>query len=556
MAIIHDGKEIQLDYDILLDKWKSKTVTCEVAAQKPTMCIFNNTRKALEMLNKHIVNNSTIALHTDVDVDGIGTTYILKKALDHIGSVKNMLIINKDKIHGIQEKHVEYFKKRPIDLIIITDSSCNEINIIKEFTCDVLVIDHHELLHNNLNGKCNDGIHDYVIVNNTIDNEDFESDINWLKSKNISAFDNISKYKGTNAMSCGLVVYELLRVYCEVFSNIKIIENLMLYQWAAITLITDVIDTLNERNQWYLDKTFFNMNTETSLKIMMNKINNFKGSLDKSFISYSFAPMINKAIRAGESAKALDIVINHPYDINDLSIYSDIQKEAIDKAVNITEIDEQTGLKTVSKRIFNTKNIIMDIGTLGIHPNYTGVIAGRLSGDNNKNAAIYITDSDGICKGSFRGRYKNVNYRGFFEQYSDDIYAQGHPGAFGFKCKKEQLDTIMNNIEEIEPTDGIKPYITVGDIGIEDYGEYHVTSIDEFKRLGYILKMATGNAKVTSTDEIMLRVKTNTIVLKDTRGKLFLYDVLGMECKAFTPLNSSIMDIYPEFTNEISMYIR
>ena len=44
--------------------------------------------------------------------------------------------------------------------------------------------------------------------------------------------------------------------------------------------------------------------------------------------------------------------------------------------------------------------------------------------------------------------------------------------------------------------------------------------------------------------------------LKDNKGKLYIYDVLGMECKAFSILKGEYFDIYAEYTNEINMYIR
>ena len=80
--------------------------------------------------------------------------------------------------------------------------------------------------------------------------------------KNSTAFNNLEKYIGDSDMSCGLVVYEMLRLYCECFNNPKLLENLMLFQWVGVTLLTDVVNTLNRRNQWYLDKTVFGMNME------------------------------------------------------------------------------------------------------------------------------------------------------------------------------------------------------------------------------------------------------------------------------------------------------
>lgn len=556
MAIIHNGIEVPNDVNILLDRWKFTSVIGDVKPNKPDFMVFNNTAYALDLLHKHIISGSKMCLHTDVDVDGIGTTYILKRTLENLGNNKYVLLINKDKIHGIQSKHVEYFKKNPIDLMIITDSSSNEIELIKQFECDVLVIDHHEILHEDLVGYCNDGIHRYVIVNNTIDNKNQEQDNLWLRSKNISAFEKLNDYKGDSDMSCGLVVYELLRLYCECFANPKLLENLMLFQWVGITLLTDVVNTLNERNQWFLENTVFSMDMESSLKAMMHKLTSFKASLDKTYIQYTFAPAINKAIRAGESQHALDIVINKPFNISELKGYGDIQKQAVDRAVCVEFVDPVTGLRTLNARVFNTPTIMLDISKLGISPNYSGVIASRLSGDNNKNAAVFIINENGLCKGSFRGKYKNVDYRKYFDDYADNIYAQGHPGAFGFELTKEQLEYLMNNINSIEPVGQERPWLTLGNMNTDEYGEYHITSLDDFKKLGYIWKIAVGNSKVTSKDEIVIRVKASDVVLKSTKGKIFIYDVFGLECKSFKPLNGKYFDIYMEYTNEINMYIR
>jgi len=557
MSIIHNGQVIPDSTDILLEKWKLKSVTGEKKPEKPGFCAFNNIVYGLDLLRKHIINNSKIALHTDVDVDGIGTTYIMKKTLEHLGSNQHILVINKDKDHGIQQKHALYFNKNKIDLIIITDSSSNEIETIKMFNCDVLCIDHHELTHNDLLGYCNDGKHRYVIINNTIDNKNFGFDKGWLKQKNVSAFNNIEEYKGTQDMSCGLVVYELLRIYCECFDNPKLLENLMLYEWVGVTLITDVINTLNDRNQWYLNQTVFNNDTEHTLKVMLNIINKYKATLDKSYIQYTFAPLINKAIRADKGSHALNIIINEPNNILELNKYKKLQEDAIDKACYYS-VTRNINNEVVSKnpKVFTGENIQLNIGELNINKNYSGVIASKLSGDNNKNAAVFIINDKGLCKGSFRGKYKEVDYRKYFDNYSDDIYAQGHPGAFGFELTKEQLDYLMSNIKSIEPTEDPKPWLTLGNMKPEEYGVYHIIDFNKFKQQGYLWKIATGNSKVTSKDEIVVRVKACDVVLKSTKGKILIYDVFGMECKAFKPLAGEYFDIYMEYTNEINIFIK
>ena len=556
MCIISNGAVIPETEDVLLKKWKVNSVTGMQSVEKPEYCVFNNTQHALEILKHHIERNSNIVFHADVDVDGIGTTYIFKKTLEYLGSNRHLLVINKDKVHGIQQKHVDYFRDKPVDLVIITDSSSNEIEIIKQFNCDVICIDHHELLHNDLCGTCNDGVHKYVIVNNTISNYEFNENKLWLTKIKPDTFENIKEYVGTQDMSCGLVVYELLRLYCRCFGDENLLENLMLYQWVGVTLFTDVINTLNDRNQWYINKTVFNNDIEKSLGTMMHKITRYKATLDKSYINYSFAPLINKAIRAGKSSEALDIVINHPEDICNLNAYRQMQQDAVDKACYVKVVNPVTKVETKNPLTFTSPVIELNIGNLGINKNYSGVIASRLSGDNSKNAAVYIINEKGLCKGSFRGLHPTVDYRKYFADYSDDVYAQGHPSAFGFELKKEQLDDIMGHIKEIEPQQEDRPFFSIGNIRSDKMGIYHITDFDKFKKLGYIWKMATGNSKVTSTDEVTIRVSASDVSLESTSGKLFIYKVLGMECRAFKALAGEYFDIYIEYTNEITMYIK
>lgn len=571
MPIIHNGEIVNDTTDILFNKWGSKSVSGDIKADKPGICIFNNTAYAIDLLHEHVTKNNRIVFHTDVDVDGVGTTYIIKKTLEKLGSTNHILLINKEKIHGIQQKHVDYFNtKKCVDLMIITDSSSNEVDIIKQFNCDVLCIDHHDLSNKNLIGMCNDGVHRYVIVNNTIDNYNQKLDIDYLTKFNKEAFENIEEYKGTSAMSCGLVVYELMRIYCLCFYDEKLLENMMLYQWVGITLFTDVIDTINDRNQWYIDRTVFNNDAEASIKLIISSIENYKlaksgrtsspwikTTLDKSYIQYSIAPLINKAIRAGAGGDVVNCVINNPLGIAELHKYDQIQDEMVEKALKVKVTDPETGVTQLLDRTFNTDYVMLNSGKINTLPNYNGVIASRIAGDFKKNTVVYEILPNGICKGSFRGRYKNVKYRSYFADYSSDIYAQGHEPAFGFEATQEQLTDIMSTINNIEPEDVNKPYITAGDMPEDKRGVYHITNMDEFKRLGYVWRLATGNSKVISTDEIYIRVKSNSISLKKNyNNKLYVYDVLGIECKAFEPMIGDYFDVYLELSKEVNAFIR
>lgn len=529
--------------DSLFKKWGDnyKIITGDEKVNRPDLLPFKNTDKALKMLHKHINNNSKIAIHCDVDMDGIGTGYILKRFMQSLKSTNHLFIINKEKIHGIQKKHVEYFNNTNVmDLIIILDSSCNEIDYVKKLNCDVLVVDHHEILHNDSYGVRENGT-EYVIVTNMLYNSEIDEINEYITNINPNAIEFNEEYSVENRMSCGLVLYELLRIYQTTFNTGDILGNLMLYQWVGLTLFTDAVILNTKRNQWYIENTVHSMELESTLGIITNAMNSYKLKLDKSFISYSLAPAFNRAIRAGASGEALDIVLNKPNKILELNKY----REAQDKAVSLG-----------TSKIDLTKDyIIKDTSNLEIHENYNGVIAGRLCGEHDKNTVVFKV-INGIAMGSFRGRHSTVDYRAKFHSMYDNVYAEGHGPAFGFKVDINLLENIMDSLKEIEPLNETREYLTVGNVSEDKKGIHHIDNIDDFKRAGNVWRMAIGNSKVASNEEITLVTPLNQAVLDSTIGKMFKYNVLGMECKAFEPLSTDMVRIYAEYSKEIDFYVR
>lgn len=525
-------------------KWKNNIVTGEVKARKPGLFNFINCAKAIELLHEHLAKNANIAVHCDVDVDGIGSGYIVKQFLSTQTFNNQTYIINKDKIHGIQQKHVDFFKGKPLDLLIIVDSSSNELDIIKQFECDVIVVDHHEVDHDSLYGYTNDNKHRYIMVNNTIGNSD-TNEIKCLINKNSQdTSENIDEYIADDRMSCGLVVYELLRLYCYTYGIGHIMENKMLYQWVGVTLFTDAIQLNNERNQWYIENTIHNSgDMEHHLKILMNKLNTYKVALDKSFISYTLAPCINGAIRAGESGQALDIVLYRPMLVTNLGVYKEKQAKAVSDGINdVKQYDTY-----ITKDISNTE----------IHKNYNGVIASRLCGDFNKNCVVYRV-IDGYADGSFRGRISGTDYLSIFKNHSETSWAQGHKSAFGFKCLIEELDSIMKSLTQAEVQTSSQLLLTAGKINEVSPGIYAIDDIEEFKRQGGIWKLGIGNSKVSSDEQILLTVGIEDVQLLSHGEKLSTYNILGLNCKAFKPVNfsSKTVNVYVEYSRQIDCYIK
>ena len=197
--------------------------------------------------------------------------------------------------------------------------------------------------------------------------------------------------------------------------------------------------------------------------------------------------------------------------------------------------------------------IMKDITSYGISRNYCGVIAAHLSGKYDKNVVVYIMSGD-RAEGSFRGRTQS-DYRKYFEEYSPDIYAQGHPPAFGFKATIEQLKEIGKGLESVEEQTDTREYFSVGNMPEKERGVKHLENINELRKDGLLFRIAIGNAKVSTNEKIYIKTSIVNLKLIKITGKLYYYDVLGLECKAFSEMRSSFVRIYAEFGNEVEYYV-
>lgn len=489
-------------------------------ADKPERINFKNVGLALDMLSKHINSHDKISIHADVDMDGIGSAYIVQEFLNELGCVGRIRsCINKEKEHGLSNKHISYVNERAkCDLFIIVDSSSNDINIIKELNCDVLVIDHHAVGHKEYIGKTRGG--SYVIINNMINNLE-------------------ENYKADSDMSGALVVYELFRHYEHKYCDSSILEGRMLYQWVGVTLISDAIKTGNNRNQWYMHKTVNNMDVEPSLSRMIHKLTKFEAFLTKSFIGFTLAPLFNKAIRAGASQHALSIALGFPDRVVELREYEKIQQDIVDRALNNVE--------ETSKLCFR------NLGVDGIHKNYSGLIATKVLEEYKKSTIAY-ENKGSFIGGSFRGLYSNINYQNELEKLG--IFAQGHEGAFGIKIPLERIKEVSDKIADLEKDNHYRPYLTMCGIR-EDYkGVHHIDDFDAFRKDGWLWKIGMANSTLSGTEQILITTSKDNVTLERVEDKFKVYKFFTLECMAFEDINTPFVNVYLEYGKELRAFLR
>lgn len=467
--------------------------------EEPSIVAFHNSDIAMNILHHAITHNSYILVHCDVDMDGISSGYVIGKYLRSIcGRDSIKFAINGGKEHGISQRQVDYFNKSGARLIIIVDSASNDIEYIKKINCDVIVLDHHviEVHKEELVGETIGGM--YCVVNNTMPYEELET-----------------QKAGTNLSGCG-VVWEFIRQVNSVHSFNRDLRTLGAEQWVGVSIFCDSINTLNYRNQYYINRMMYNEKTEDNLLAIMKSLN--ISSIDKGRISYSIANVLNATVRAGRSIEALNCVLNKPQEFGNLLEYKKVQDEYLSTDF---ECD-----------IFDTF-VTLNLETIEIPREYSGVIAAKLVSRHNKNAFVYYRDERSI-KGSFRGLGDLIDYRNACNSYGGSIRASGHKTAFGLSGDSiEEIIGALNKAgEEQEIGESNVVYASVNGNAYKG-----IIEIGMLQRSEEIFRIASANGKLVSNDEIKI-VYCGKPLLRETRGKAFIYDINGIECVGFEEIDN------------------
>lgn len=503
----------------------------DIGVREPELLNFKYQNEVIDLLYSHIKKRSKVCLLADVDLDGLGSADVVYEFLSSLGlSGCIKPIINKDRVHGISEKHIDYInnKLKP-DLFIIVDSSSSDLDIIKQFNCDVVVFDHHQIDYDRVGlenkgsdilnkGSTSNGL--YYIVSNIL--SDLSPD-----------------------MSGCQVCYEFFRIM-ECALNIKpsILKAKLLYQIVGVTLFSDAIRLANLRNQWYIQNTLCNYSMNTTLKVLMNKLHKYTRVLTKTFIQFKLVPMFNKAIRAGYSSLALDIFLNAPDRIDDLINLGidNIQKEVLNRNAENCSL---YGNLTVS-----------NLGLTDTSTNYSGLIAQRLVDTFRKSSIAFRLRGD-VYKGSFRGLY-NIDYNKSLCEAG--IKCAGHHSAFGIEFTKDDFPVIQSVVNKVESSlgeDYKQAFISVdceGGVIRLSSGEFN-----DFKVGGGFWDISKINKNLSSNEQLLIKVHRSLLELDDSEkksDKFKAYRFFGVRSVSFDDTLTEYVSLYCEYTDGINVFIR
>jgi len=441
---------------------------------------FINEEQALESFRKAIIDNKVFGVLYDVDVDGLVAGKMVDEYLRSLG-VRYFVYMSDNKVHGMNDKVVEWVYKNNIEYLIVVDAGSKDIKYYNELqNVKVLVLDHHEILVEEL--ICNDKI---IIVNSCYEGSE---------NKNLS---------GSG------VVYRFLKKL-----NYLNIENRNYESWVGLTVLSDSCSILDKENRYYVKYLYDNYYKEELFKNFTNY-----GSLESMF-NFSVIPLLNSCIRMGETQLAIDLVtITNKRKLKELVEQArQVQKNQnnlLQEALNDIKVIEGNSL--VVGRIED------------IYSNITGLLATKLRGKYKKPSMVLLKDDNNNYTGSFRGD-KFFNKK-VLEEIAG-VSVQGHEQASGVfiesKYYVEALKELLNKIIDRYNTDDYDYVVKSDEYNIKEV--YEVALLNEYRGVDF--------------EKVYLKIITNEIPEIRQYPNVTKYRYRGFEVVDFLDEQISFKDGY------------
>lgn len=113
---------------------------------------YVNINEAIQVFDYHVKNKSNVGILMDSDMDGACSAAIIDMFCREVG-METKIYFHSGKQHGLHDK-IEEIIQDNLSFIIIPDAGTNDVEdckLIKEYNkqCDILILDHHEVLYEN-----------------------------------------------------------------------------------------------------------------------------------------------------------------------------------------------------------------------------------------------------------------------------------------------------------------------------------------------------------------------------------------------------------------------
>lgn len=379
---------------------------------------------AIEILVDAIDNNLHIQIVGDYDQDGNSSTVVLMKGIGFFTDNISFSIPHRiEDGYGISKGIVDNAKKNNVDLIITCDNGisafevaeyCNSMNI------QMIITDHHQV--------CFDDKGNQILP----------------KAKAIINPHRIDcEYPFKELCGAG-VAFKLMQA---LFDELGGDENYLidLLQFVSMGTVCDVVDLVDE-NRFFVKKGLEILNSSKNIGINKLKTENEIGKITTTSLGFKLGPCINAAGRLESASIGVELFLEEDENLADN--YAKKLIELNEKRKNLTnEAYSRVNSKIKENEYFNDDIIVVYDDE--IHESIAGIVAGRIKDHYYKPTLVFSNaKEEGILKGSARSieSYDIISKLRDFSNLFEKL--GGHAMAAGFSIKKENLDTLRNELNK------------------------------------------------------------------------------------------------------------
>jgi len=370
--------------------------------------------RAVDRIKLAQIQSEKILIYGDYDVDGVTSSALLRRLLNHLGiQTINYIPHRMDEGYGLNQEVAEFAKSQGVHLLITVDCGINAfapIEAINAAGIDVIVIDHHEP-----------------------DGDKLPKALAVIDPKRPDCL-----YPFKNLSAVGLVA----KLMQAILGKIPL-EDLDL---VALGTVADVVPLTGENRIFvknglpYIERT-----NKPGLQALLEVAKIAGKKMKPYYIGFILGPRLNAAGRMDSATVSLDLLLSdNPSDAHALAC--SLEAHNLTRQKMQLEVVEEAFAMIESDQVLKAQDIIV-VHKQGWHKGVLGIVASRIV-DKYYRPTVVISVEDGIGTGSARSidgfhlHEALTSCAVLLENYG------GHKRAAGLRLKHDNIESFRQAIND------------------------------------------------------------------------------------------------------------
>lgn len=381
--------------------------------------LLKDMEQAVSMLIKAREEQTTVAISSDFDCDGIFSGFLLKQAFERISLTCKIFTPKRvEEGYGLNYRIINEAKEMGAGLIITCDNgiaAVEEIEYAKSQGLSVIVTDHHE-------------VQDKLPPADAIVNPK-------------QADDN---YPFSGLCGAG-VAYKLV---CALYERCQIpkAETEEFLQYVSIATVADVMDLADE-NRVIVKEGLKRLNQTDNIGI--RKLIHWQGLAGKRLSAYHIGFVLGPCFNASGRLQTVDLALSL------LNESDEAKADLLAKELKeLNDVRKEMTLDETERAIAMLEDGIPEQGLDKViiiylpdcHESLAGIIAGRIREHFHHPAIVFTGGSDGVMKGSGRSIEGYHMFEALFACKELFLRFGGHKMAAGMSIRNENFEKLRQQL--------------------------------------------------------------------------------------------------------------